>query len=126
MYSDGSGGGGLARALAEAHDIASRTPPMQENNGAFMEGIPLAEYAEMPGLSHQAHLEDTKKYLKILDVGHRLHSPSLCVRGSKGRIFTGHNRTLARTSSHSVSSQTFWGVAQGYLRRVEEGKAVKK
>jgi len=34
-----------------------------------MEGIPLAEYAEMAGLSHQAHLEDTKKYLKLLDVG---------------------------------------------------------
>jgi hypothetical protein len=47
---------------------APRVTLSQENNAAYMEGIPLAEYAEMAGLSHQAHLEDTKKYLKLLDV----------------------------------------------------------
>ncbi len=31
-----------------------------------MEGVPAAEYAELPGLSHLAHLEDPARYAAAL------------------------------------------------------------
>lgn len=40
----------------------------QENVAAYVQGIPLCEYAEAIGMSHQAHLEDTNKYLALVDV----------------------------------------------------------
>ena len=35
---------------------------------AYVEGIPQAEYAEVKDLSHQAHLEDTDRYVAIVHV----------------------------------------------------------
>ncbi len=40
----------------------------QECVSAYVDGIPRAEYAEVKGMSHQAHLEDTEKYIGIIDV----------------------------------------------------------
>eukprot|EP00960_Hanusia_phi_P039377 753868-Hanusia_phi.AAC.3 len=53
-----------ALVLRGEHDYISK-----DLVAPFVEGIARAEYAELAGLSHMAHLEDPRRFLSTLDVG---------------------------------------------------------